>query len=50
MDTENFIVYIKTNDFYNNIEQDIRRYELERPLQKRDRKQKGYWLYGGRIK
>ena len=40
MDTYSFIVYIKTNDIYKDIEEDVEtrfdtsNYELDRPLQK----------------
>ena len=52
MDTDSFIVYIKTGDIYKDIAEDVKtrfntsNYELERCLLKGKNK-KGYWLNEG---
>ena len=49
MDTDRFIVYIKADDIYKDIAEDVEprfhasNYELDRPLPKR-RKEKGNWI------
>ena len=50
MDTDSFIVYVRTNDIYKNITEDVEtrfdtsNYELEKLLPE-GKKQKGYWFY-----
>ena len=40
MDTDSFMVYIKTEDIYSDI---AKYYELDKPLPK-EKKQKSYWI------
>ena len=49
VDTKSFIVYLKTDNIYNNIAEEIKKkfdtsnYELDRPLSKR-KKEKSNWI------